>query len=391
MERRNKKTKSVGNGEGSLYYSDKLERWIFQYYSNNTRKTIKQKKNEKVKDFKFRVTKIKNDLATGNYIEKKETTLKDIIAEHIQQKFNDGITGENSLKRDTETLSQIERCCSNFINLPVQKITLKHIQAAKEKMKIYRKSGIDRMWRLLFKGFRIASSPSVRLIPYNIMDDENLKKPISNIAPEKVLPLTKEEEERLIAILDNEERNHKYRNIVKLQLLTGMRLGEVLARSIYNIDNKNKTLLINNTLTEDKEGNVILGKHTKTYNKSTGIDSGIRKFPITKEINKILKEQIKNQVTNIYGLLFWDYDSNTFITVKEVNAWLKRLNKKYKIANKLHSHMLRHTTLTRWKESGMDMTAIQYLAGHVEGSKITSDVYINVSEEYIFNEFQKII
>lgn len=391
MERRNKKTKSVGNGEGSLYYSDKLECWIFQYYSNNTRKTVKQRKNEKVKDFKARVTKIKNDLVTGNYIEKKETTLKEIITEHIQQKFDDGITGENSLKRDNETLAQIEKCCSIFINMPIQKVTLKHIQIAKEKMKVYKKSGIDRMWRLLFKGFRIASSPSIRLIPYNIMDDENLKKPISDVVPEKVLPLSKEEEKRFISILDNEERNHKYRNIIKLQLLTGMRLGEVLARSIYNIDKKNKTLLINNTLTEDQDGNVILGKHTKTYNKTTGIDNGIRRFPITKDIGEILKEQTQNPITNLYGLLFWNYDTNTFITVKEVNAWLRRLNEKYKISKKLHSHKLRHTTLTRWKESDMDMTAIQYLAGHVEGSKITSDVYINVSEEYIFNEFNKII
>lgn len=35
------------------------------------------------------------------------------------------------------------------------------------------------------------------------------------------------------------------------------------------------------------------------------------------------------------------------------------------------------------------MEAIQYLAGHVEGSTITADVYIDVSQEYAFNELKK--
>ncbi len=68
-----------------------------------------------------------------------------------------------------ETLEQIKKCCSDFIYKPVQKVTLYDIEKSKEKMKKYKKSGIDRAWRLLFKGFRIAASPSKRLIPYNII------------------------------------------------------------------------------------------------------------------------------------------------------------------------------------------------------------------------------
>lgn len=256
-------------------------------------------------------------------------------------------------------------------------------------MKQYKKSGIDRAWRLLFKAFRIASSPSNRLIPYNIMDDENLKKPVSVKITEKVKPLTVKEEKRLNDILDNEERNHPYRNIVKLELITAMRIGEVLARSKDNINKENMKLRIDNTLTEDEEGNIILGEHTKTYNKTTGIDEGVRNFPINKEINEILEEQTKQKLTNIYGLLFWNYEDNTFITPKEINAWLRRLNTKYKISKTLHNHRLRHTRITRWKEQGVDMKAIQYLAGHVEGSEITGKVYIDVSEDFVLKQIKK--
>lgn len=89
-------------------------------------------------------------------------------------------------------------------------------------------------------------------------------------------------------------------------------------------------------------------------------------------------------------MLFWDYENNTFITEHEVNSWLKTINKRYNISEKkLHNHRLRHDRITQWKEAGMDMSAIQYLAGHVEGSDITDD-YIDVSQEFAFEQLSKI-
>lgn len=38
----------------------------------------------------------------------------------------------------------------------------------------------------------------------------------------------------------------------------------------------------------------------------------------------------------------------------------------------------------------MDIEAIQYLAGNVEGSDITGDVYIDVSKEYAFEQLKKV-
>ncbi len=381
--------KSKGNGEGTIYLDKTRKIYVGQYVVDGKRKSVYQKKNEKVGDFKARFNKILISISDGTYIGKSSETIETIIERHIEQKNKDGITNANSYKRDKETLEQIKKCCSNFIYKPVQKVTLRDIEKSKEQMKQYKKSGIDRAWRLLFKAFRIASSPSNRLIPYNIMDDENLKKPVSVKITEKVKPLTVKEEKRLNDILDNEERNHPYRNIVKLELITAMRIGEVLARSKDNINKENMKLRIDNTLTEDEEGNIILGEHTKTYNKTTGIDEGVRNFPINKEINEILEEQTKQKLTNIYGLLFWNYEDNTFITPKEINAWLRRLNTKYKISKTLHNHRLRHTRITRWKEQGVDMKAIQYLAGHVEGSEITGKVYIDVSEDFVLKQIKK--
>ena len=264
--RKNKKPKSVGNGEGSLYYSETLKCWIYQYYdSSNKRKTMKQKKKESVKDFKARVTTTKNQLNNGTYIENRDDTVKSIIEEHIKQKFNDKVTSGRSYKREKDTLNCIIKCCSNFIDKPIQKVTFADIQTAKEFMKEYSQSVINMMWRLLKKAFAIASSPSIKLIPFNIMNDENLKKPTSNKETKKVYPLTKEERVKLKNILDNEERNHPYRNIVKLEWITAMRVGETLARSKDDIDQDITKLHIHNTLTRDKERKYYIRKTYKNF------------------------------------------------------------------------------------------------------------------------------
>ncbi len=382
--------KKRGNGEGSITFHKASNRYMAQYTTiDGQRKTTYQKKNESLTEFKKRFTKIINDINQGTYIEKRNDTVKNIIEKHIKQKFNDGITKGNSYNRDKNTLKSIEKCCYKFINRPIQKVTLNDIQSSKENMKIYSQSDINKMWRLLKKAFSIASSPSIQLIPFNIMQDENLIKPMSDKKTKKVYPLTTDEREKLKSVLDNEEKNHKFRNIVKMEWLTSMRIGEVLARSKNDINKNEKTLHIHNTLTKDESGKLIVGEHTKTYNKETGIDEGERNFPIDEELEDIINNQLSLKIVNMYGLLFWDYENNTFINPRRVNDWLESINKKYKISKKqLHNHRLRHDRITQWKEAGIDISAIQYLAGHVENSNVT-DVYIDVSQEFAFEQLKK--
>lgn len=396
MERRNKKTKSVGNGEGSLYYSETLSCWMFQYYdTTGKRQTMKQKKKETVKDFKARVTKVKNELNTGTYIAKSTETVVTIAEQHIENKHTDGITSDRSYARDLETLGQIKKTCYNFCNLPIQNVTIKHLEDAKKEIKEYANSTIDKIWCLLGKVFNIACSPSRKILIYNLMLDETLKKPISVKKTKKVKPLTNKELEKFNSILDNQERNHPYRNIAKMQSISGMRIGEVLARSKGDYNKDKQQFDIHNTLTQDANYHVIMGKHTKTYNKKTQIDEGQRYLPLDNnlfsELVDIIEEQCNKNITNIYNLLFWDYEKNTFVTPSEVNSWLKRLNAKYDICtSELTSHRLRHTALTHWKEIGIDLSAIQYLAGHVEGSDITEGVYIETSLDFVKKQIAKV-
>ena len=388
MQKKNKKTKSVGNGEGSLYYSDKLKCWIYQYVANGNRKTMKQKKKETTKEFKARVTKLKNDRNTGTYIETSNITLYEILKQHIEQKLEDGITEETSYKRELETLEQIKLCCNSFINKPIQKITIEDIENSKRNIRKYSKSCIYKIWRLLKKGFKIAYSR--RKIIYNLMEDETLTKPISKATQISVQALSIKEEHILHSSLKNVS-NLKYVDIISLELYTGMRIGEILALSKDCINLNNNTITVYRTLTKDKNNKIIMGLHTKTYDKKTGIDKGKRTFPMKPCVRAIINKLLSEKITNMYNLLFWDYTSNDFIKPYEINAFLSRLNKKYNICNfSLSTHNLRHTFITRCQEQGMPLVVLQSLVGHVEGSNITNDIYTSVSIDFMQQELEKI-
>lgn len=392
---RTQKNKSKGNGEGTIYYNKAKGRWVGQYVIEGKRKSVYQRKNESVSDFKKRFNKIMNDINQGTYLEKSAETVITIAEQYINLKHEDGITSGRSYKREMETLEAIKKTCSNFCNLPIQKVTIKNIENAKKNIRQYANSVIDKIWKLLTKSFDIACSPSRKVLMYNIMRDETLKKPISIKETQKVKALSHKEFEKLNKILDNEERNHKYRNVVKMQGISGMRIGEVLARSKKDYDKVNNNFNVHNTLTQDEKYKTVLGKHTKTFNKKMQIDNGQRYLPLDNELfsglEEIIKEECEKKISNIYNLLFWDYGKNTFITPSEINSWLYRLNKKYNICkDKLTTHRLRHTALTYWNEKDIPLRVIQYLAGHVEGSDITDDVYIDINLNYIKNKLKDV-
>lgn len=393
---RTQKNKEKGNGEGTIYQNINTGLLIGQYFVDGHRKSVYQKKKEKKSEFKKRFTQILNSVNEGTYIGKSSETVVSLAKEYIETKHNDKITSDRSYKRDLETLDQLKKTCCNFCELPIQKVTLNHIQNSKEDISEYSNSVITKIWRLLNKSFKMACSPSRKILTYNLMEDEELKKPISKKKTKKIEPLTNEEVEKFNYILDNQVRTHKYRNIAKMQLISGMRIGETLARSFDDYNKETSEFCVHNTLTEDDKYNVIWSNHTKTYNKKTQIDYGKRYLPLETilfhDLIPILEEQNSSNNSNPRHLIFWDYDDNTFIKPTEVNTWLTRLNKKYNISkNGLSTHRLRHTAITHWKELGLDLSVIQYLAGHVEGSDITESTYIDIRPEFVKKELKKIL
>ena len=377
---------------GTIYFSQALNCYVAQYHEpSGKRKTLKQKKNEKVGEFKSRFNKIITDINQGSYIEKSFDTCLSIIKNYVEQKHDDGITSDRTYIRDLGTINQLEACCNNWINKPIQKVSAFDIEQSKKSIREYANNTIDKIWRFINVIFKIGISR--RKIIYNPMDDETLAKPISKKANKQVEALTQEEESKLLEVL-SKSPNKQYNNIILLQLYTGARIGEILALSKDCINLKNNSITIYRTITRNKNDKVILGQHTKTYCKKTGLDKGRRCFPMQPKVRKLIEEILANKITNMHNLLFWDYSKNRIITDGMINSYLSRINKispNESITGALSTHRLRHTFITRCQEKNLSLAVIQSLVGHIQGSTITNATYTSVSLNFIQQELEKMI
>jgi integrase len=359
-----------GNGEGSIYYSDKLNRWVGQFTAGvktngmPNRKSVYGKTRKEVAD---KITKALNEIKEHTFVDKSDITLRELMEEIINYKHSTGLVTDSTFYRNKETIKQIEKNPVQILDLPIQKISDKNLKQFFSYTQDFSNSTIDKIHILINSTFKKAFQK--RLIFENPMLD--VIKPKSNIETKKIEALTIEEEKKLINVLVNEETGHKYANIILLMLHSGLRIGEALALKTTDINLSEKTLNICRTITKDAQGNIILGKTTKT-------DTSARTIKTNQNLYNILEKSLKNYTENEHKLLFWD---NGIIKQYEIRCYLYRIVEKYKISNHVNPHMLRHTYATRCIESGMSPVVLQKKLGHKDIS-ITLNTYTSVFAKF---------
>ena len=119
-----------GNGEGSIYYSDKLNRWVGQFTAgvktNGTanRKSVYGKTRKEVAE---KITKALNEIKEHTFVDKSDITLEYLINEHIEDKYNANKVSPVTYLRDKESLKRIKNSGYDLTTMQVQKITNKDI------------------------------------------------------------------------------------------------------------------------------------------------------------------------------------------------------------------------------------------------------------------------
>lgn len=171
------------------------------------------------------------------------------------------------------------------------------------------------------------------------------------------------------------EDNTQFNRIIKVLLYTGMRSGECLGLRWQDIDFENRTIHIENTLTD------VGGKHwlqppkTKTSNRYIALSDALA--DIFREQKKYNDEKIAKLGKDYsYPEMVFTTDKGNYVDRSGLNTQFRRFVKDTDF-DFITLHSLRHCNATLLINSGIDLKIVSELLGHSDVST-TANVYADV-------------
>lgn len=326
--------------------------------------------------------KYKKDVEIGAIKPKIKKTIHSVVSiieQHEKHKNETGVTNDNSYKTNMDTLERIKSNAWAFNS--IKKVTKKQIEdfLIEEREAGKSNSVLKKDVILLKKAFNIAKyenhiSENFFEGPYAIVAPKSLKK------DKKTKAFTPEENLTLLKYLYTHNVSHK--NEYLLSYHTGMRIGEVLALEVPDIDFKENCIHVRRTTTRNKKGRVVLGPCPKTEN-------GERDIPINELTKPILENAIANRHPSKEDLLFCKPDG-TLYTDNGLNSCFKRICEKAGIKSRAHTHKIRKNFNTRGVEVGVDYKVLEENAGH-GNITILMDTYVDAQKDFKEKELQKYV
>lgn len=193
------------------------------------------------------------------------------------------------------------------------------------------------------------------------------------VAHDKVLALTKEEADRFLSVVSN----HKHYNLYWVALYTGLRRSELLGLRMSDVDMKNKTLTVNQTLLS-VGGNVVISSTTKNKSSHRTISLDDETLRVIRAQEKIIfEERLAAVQYENNNLLFARRDGRPY-DPKYISRRTKAYGRAANLPEGFSFHTLRHTHATLLVKAGVHFKVIQYRLGHATFAQ-TMDTYSHVT------------
>lgn len=368
-------SKRRSKGDGAIYYDEKRKLYIgqitlgFDEYGKRKRKTVYGHSKTEVKE---KIKAVEYQIFEGTFVDISTITLYQLAKQTLDDKLNQGEIKETTYFRNIETLKQLK----DIYNTPLQALNETQLKDFLLNKAEYSQSTINKVYILLSSTLKEAVKKHI--LSVNPM--ENIKKPKSKQKQVKVRALTKDEQKKLMSVLMNEDIN--YSRQMLLSLLTGMRMGEINALSVNDVNFNFNVITVKRTISRGQKGEAVVNDTTKTF-------AGTRKLPMSDDVKTILLDCVGDKKG---GYIF--LHNNKLVTTGQVNSQYMRVIKKYDIIDgsvdgKVDLHSLRHTYGTRCIEGGMSFKALQELMGHTD-IKVTMNTYCDATNDFINDNITRV-
>lgn len=363
-----KKKVKMDYGDGSIYYVKSRDRYAGQVNieinGTQERRTVYGKTE---RDVKNKLMELQVQAKAGNLEPMKKPqiwTIYDLADNMIESQFAMNEIRQSTYDRKKATLKMLEGISDKLLTEVSEEDLIEYFTSVLH----YSQSCINKIFQLLGAVFLKAVKRNI--IEVNPLCD--IRRPKTKQKSIPVRSLTIDEQVKLLNVLKTEDIH--YSEIMLLSMFTGMRVGEVCALTVEDINFNEKTISVSKTVSR--------GEYGKTIICDTKTEAGMRTLHINDDLVAYLKDCIGEKDC---GLLFKS-SNHKLITTNQVNYVYAKVLKDHNIVDqsvygKVDLHSLRHTYATRCIEAGMPAKVLQKLLGHTD-INITLNVYCSVFEKY---------